>query len=167
MVDKLPLYLENLKVLRLLCWNFCGIDDLYLSVVRGWGHDNRFMWKISCQLHIGPQKFFPSIVSHRGTCALHEYMRYWNIHPQDFSHSGSVTTGLLSFGVSHYRTSLIRGHHSLFSRISSEFCISFPIILQKVLSISHPSLPSPSGKVQMSSGISLYCCSFISFFLVS
>ncbi len=38
----------------------------------------------SCQLHIGPQKFFPSILSHRATCALHEYMRYWNIHPYVF-----------------------------------------------------------------------------------
>ncbi len=35
----------------------------------------------NCQLHVGHKKFFPSILSHRGTCALHEYVRYWNIHP--------------------------------------------------------------------------------------
>ncbi len=36
----------------------------------------------NCQLHVEHQKFFPSILSHRGTCALHEDVRYWNILPQ-------------------------------------------------------------------------------------
>ncbi len=35
----------------------------------------------SCQLTVGPQKFFPSILSRRATCALHEHVRYWNTHP--------------------------------------------------------------------------------------
>ncbi len=37
--------------------------------------------RLNCQLHNGHQKFFPSILSHRETCALHEYVHYGNIHP--------------------------------------------------------------------------------------
>ncbi len=81
MAHKLPLYMENLKVLCPLRWNFWGISDLYLSVVREGGILIGLCKRWSCQLRIGSQKFFPSILSHRGTCTLHEYVRYWNIHP--------------------------------------------------------------------------------------
>ncbi len=67
----LSLYLENLKV-------------LYLSVVRRGGMMIGLRERWSGQLHVGPQKFFPSILSHGGTCTLHEYVHYWNIHPYSF-----------------------------------------------------------------------------------
>ncbi len=81
MTCKLPLYLENLKVLRSPRWNFWGIGDLYLSVVRRGGMMIGLPERWSCQLHFGPQTFSLSILSLIGTWALHEYVRYWNIHP--------------------------------------------------------------------------------------
>ncbi len=52
---------------------FWGVGDLYLSVERGGGMMIGLRERWSCQLHAGPQKLFSSILSHRGTCALHEY----------------------------------------------------------------------------------------------
>ncbi len=67
-----------------LQWNFWGIGDLYLRKVRRGSLMIGFRETWNCQLHAGHQKFFPSILSHRGTCALHEYVRYWNVHPNAF-----------------------------------------------------------------------------------
>ncbi len=64
-----------------LQWNFWGIGGLYLSVVRGEGMMIDLHKRWNCQLHVGHPKFFPSILSHRGTCALYEYVHYWNINP--------------------------------------------------------------------------------------
>ncbi len=71
MTHKLPLYWENLKVLHPLWWNFWGIGNLYLRAVRGGVMMIGLCERWSCQLHAGPQKFFPSILSHRRTHALH------------------------------------------------------------------------------------------------
>ncbi len=75
------------KIWRYYCslgWNFWGIGGLgglYLSVVKGGSMMIGLCEKWNYQLHVGHQKFSPSILSHRGTYALHEYVRYWNIHP--------------------------------------------------------------------------------------
>ncbi len=67
-----------------LRWNFWGIGGLYLSVVRGGVMMIGLRERWSCQLHVEHQKFFTNILSRRGTCALHECVRSWNIHPISF-----------------------------------------------------------------------------------
>ncbi len=60
---------------------------LYLSVVRGGVHDDRFMWKMKLSATHWIKVFF-SVLSHKGTCAILEYVRYWNVH----SYSQSCAT---------------------------------------------------------------------------
>ncbi len=81
MTHKLPLYLENLKVLLFTTMELWDIGGLYFSAVRRGDMMIGLRERWNCQLHVEHQKFFPNILSHRGTCTLYEYVRYWNIRP--------------------------------------------------------------------------------------
>ncbi len=73
MLHKLHLYIKTWRYYCPLRWNFWGNGGFYLSVVREGGMMIGLCERWNCQVHIGHQKFFPTILSHRGTCALHEY----------------------------------------------------------------------------------------------
>ncbi len=59
MTHKLALYLETQKVLHSLWWNLWCIGDLYLNVVRGGGHDDKFTWKMKLSATRWTPKIFP------------------------------------------------------------------------------------------------------------
>ncbi len=100
------------KTWRYYCplrWNFWGIGGLYLSEGRGGGMMIGLRERWNCQLHVRYQQFSPSFLSHRGTCALHEYVHYWNIHPytgitsQSFNIQTSFCALLTSFELPYAR----------------------------------------------------------------
>ncbi len=57
------------------CW-------LLFNCGEGRGHDDRFIWKMKLS----------ATHRHRGTCALHEYVHYWNIHPYTYRNSTCIHT---------------------------------------------------------------------------
>ncbi len=72
--------MENLKVLLSTTMKLLGYWWPLFKCGEGRGHDDRFTWKIKLSAARWMPKIFPGILSQRGTCALHEYVRYWNIH---------------------------------------------------------------------------------------